>query len=144
MPDIPAPLATLLAALVSGFLLLYVHRKSARRTAAAKCRAAILEAVTGLYPVPSDWPGNVDSHLRQVFPALQRAVAEFRPYVPWHARRSYDQAWFVYRLGRDGREIDKQLYHQYMGFTSPGEPVIDPKEAFRANVKDLLAFAGET
>jgi hypothetical protein len=144
MRDIPAPFATILAALLGGLLLLYVHRKNARRTAAAKYRAALLESFTGLYPIPTNWPGNIDAHLRQVFPQLQRAVAEFRAYVPWHARRSYDQAWFVYRLGPDGREIDKQLYQQYMGFTSPGEPVVDPKDTFRANVAGLLAFAGET
>jgi hypothetical protein len=143
MLDIPAPLATLLAALVGGLLLLYVHRKNARRAAAAKYRAALLEALAGLYPIPTNWPSNIDSHLRQAFPQLQRVVAEFRPYVPWHARRSYDQVWFVYRLGTNGREIDKQLYHQYMGFISLGEPVIDPKETFRANVAGLLAFAGE-
>lgn len=49
----------------------------------------------------------------------------------------------MYRLGPDGREIDKQLYHQYMGFTSPYEPAIDPKVAFHANVKRLLDFARE-
>ena len=144
MPNIPAPVATLLAALLGGFLLLYVHRKNARRTAAAKFRASLLGAVAGLYPVPSNWPGNIDSHLRHIFPVLQQAVTEFRPYVSWYSRRSYDRAWFVYRLGHDSREIDKQLYHQYMGFTSPGESVVDPKETFRANVTGLLAFAGET
>jgi hypothetical protein len=144
MPEIPAPFATLLAALVGGLLLLHVHRKNARRTAAAKYRAALLDALAGLYPVPSNWPGNIDAHLRQVFPSLQRAVAEFRPYVPRRTHRSYDRAWFVYRLGSDGREIDKQLYHQYMGFTDPGQPVIDPRETFRTNVAGLLAFASET
>ena len=144
MPDIPAPFATLLAALIGGFLLLHVQRKNARRVAAAKFRATVLEALAGLYPIPTNWPGNIDSHLRQIFPTLQRAIGEFRPYVPLYARRSYDRAWFVYRLGSDGREIDKQLYHQYMGFTSPGEPVINPKETFRSNVDNLLSFASET
>lgn len=141
---IPAPAATLLAALIGGWFLLYVHRKNARRTAAAKYRTALLEAFAGLYPIPTNWPPNIDSHLRQIFPQLQRAVAEFRPYVSWRTRRSFDAAWFVYRLGADGREIDNQLYHQYMGFTSPGEPVIDPKETFRCNVAKLLSFANET
>jgi len=44
MRDIPAPFATILAALLGGLLLLYVHRKNARRTAAAKYRAALLES----------------------------------------------------------------------------------------------------
>ena len=144
MPDIPTPFATLLAGLLSCLLLLYVHRKNARRTAAEKYRAALFEAFSGLYPIPSNWPSNIDGHLRQTFPLLQCAVAEFRPFVPWHSLRSYDAAWFNYRLGPEGREIDKQLYHQYMGFTSPDEPVVDPKVTFRNNVTALLAFAGET
>jgi len=118
--------------------------KIRRAQASQSFRSVILCKLAGLYPIPTNWPTSIDSHLRQIFPELQRAVAEFRPYVPWHARRSFDAAWFVYRLGRDGREIDKQLYHQYMGFTSPGRPVIDPKETFRANVDKLLSFARET
>lgn len=144
MPAIPAPFATLLAALVGGLLLLHVHRKNARRIAAAKYRAALFESFAGLYPIPSNWPGNIDSHLRQAFPALQRAVAEFRPYIPRRSRGAYDRAWFVYRLGFDGRDSDKQLYHQYMGFTDLGQPIIDPKKRFRTNVAGLLSFAGET
>jgi len=143
MPEIPTPIAMLLATLVSGFLLLHVHGKNARRTATAKYRAALLEVFDGLYPIPSNWPGNIDSHLRQIFPSVQRAVKEFRQYVPWYRRRSYDSAWFAYRLGTDGREIDEQLYHQYMGFTSPGELVVDPNETFRINVGKLLRFSGE-
>ena len=144
MSDSSKFLVGILLALVGWLLLLYVHRKNARRIAAAKFRATLLETLSGLYPVASNWPKNVDTHLRQIFPTLQCAVAEFRPYVSWHARHAYEKAWFVYRLGDGGREIDKQLYHQYMGFTSPGEPVIDPQETFRVNVSKLLGFASET
>lgn len=144
MPDISAPFATLLVGLLSALLVLYVRRRNASASAAAMFRAALLDALSGMYPVPTTWPANIDLHLRQLFPAVQRAVQEFRPYVPWYSKRSYDRAWFVYRLGIDGREIDKQLYHQYMGFTSPCEPVVDPKVTFHANVKKLLAFADET
>jgi len=144
MTDFPAPAIALLTTLVGGLLLLYVHRKNARRAATSKYRGTLLEAFSGLYPIPSNWPKNVDAHLRQLFPIVQRAVAEFRPYVPLHSRKRYDKAWFIYRLGEDGREIDRHVYHQYMGFTSPGEPVVDPKDTFRTNVGKLLEFAGET
>ena len=143
MPAIPATLLTLLIALIGWLLVLHVQRKNAHRVAATKYRAALLEALSGLYPIPTNWPNSIDAHLRQAFPILQRTVAEFRPYVPWYSRRSYDKAWFVYRLGEGGREIDKQVYHQYMGFTSPGEPIIDPKEVFRVNVSTLFRFAKE-
>ena len=144
MPDLQTIAIALLTPLIGGSLLLYVHGKNARRAATVKYRAALLETFAGLYPIPTNWPDDIDAHLRQVFPLLQRAADEFRPYIPRYSQRSYDTAWFNYRLGPDGREIDKQLYHQYMGFTSPGKPIIDPKETFRNNVAALLAFASET
>jgi len=144
MPEISGPIATILVGLLSALLVLYIRRKNAAVAAASKFRGVLLSDFAGLYPIPANWPSNIDARLRQIFPSLQHAVEEFRPYVPFHVRRSYDRAWFVYRLGSDGREIDKQLYHQYMGFTSPGEPTIDPTQTFRSNVARLLAFAGET
>lgn len=143
MREIPAPIATLLVGLLSTYVVLYIRRRNASAAAAAKFRAALLDSFSGMYPIPANWPSNVDFHLRKIFPAIQHAVTEFRSYVPWYSRRSYESAWFMYRLGPDGREIDKQLYHQYMGFTSPDEPAIDPKVAFHANVKRLLDFARE-
>lgn len=104
-------------------------------------------ALSGLYPIPANWPDNgnaVDKILRAAFPALQSAVAEFRDSVPSRDRRPVDQAWFIYRLGADGREVDKQCYHQYMGFGSPDRVVPDSKATFRANVSRLLSFAKET
>ena len=144
MSDIPTPLVALLGVLISALVALHIRRKNTSSAAAAKFRAALINALSGMYPVPTSWPQNVDSHLRQLFPAIQSAVEEFRPYVPRQYQRSYDRAWFTYRLGPDGREIDEQLYHQYMGFTSPDEPVADQKATFHSNVKRLLAFAGET
>jgi hypothetical protein len=142
MPEISPPVATLLAALVGGLLLLYVHRLNAKRTASAKFRAALLQAFSGLYPIPSNWPENIDAHLRGIFPVLQAAVAEFRPFVFWFHRRSYDAAWLKYHCST-GRSVDakSQVYHDYYGFTSPEKPVSDAKDVFHANVSRLLQFA---
>jgi hypothetical protein len=144
MFDVPAPLIAILGVLLSAFFLLYVHSKNAKRTAAAKYRAALLKAFSGLYPIPSNWPRDIDSHLREIFPELQVAVAEYRTFIPWYSRKKYDYAWFVYRLDKDGREIDKQLYFHYMGFRDADRPTSDPKQEFHCNVSRLMAFASET
>ena len=123
------------------------ERQNSFRAASVKFRSAVLDTLSGLYPIPANWPssGNVvDKTLRSAFPALQTAVTEFKDSLPRRRQRAFDQAWFVYRLGSDGREIDKQCYHQYMGFTSPDEPTVDPKVTFHANVSKLLIFANET
>ena len=136
MLEISAPVATVLAALFGGLLSLYVYRLNGFRAASVKFRAAVLTALEGLYPAPARWPEDVDMFLRNIFPQLQSAVAEFRPVLPWYRRRAFDRAWFDYRCAT-GREVDVQCYHHYMAFS--GQP--DPRLTFKQNVDALLSFA---
>jgi hypothetical protein len=114
-------------------------RQTAKRNAATKFRAAFLTALSGLYPLPTNWPDDINRFLRGVFPTLQSAVAEFRPFVPFWRRRAFDRAWFKYRCGT-GRQIDLQNYLHYIEFGS--NP--NAKEIFRRNVAALLSFADKT
>jgi hypothetical protein len=94
----------------------------------------------GLYPIPSGWPQDgiiVERMLKEKFPRLQTAVAEFGKSLPWYKQKGFNKAWFIYRLGEDGREIDIQCYHQYMPFGS--NPNF--KENFKHNVDNLLKFS---
>jgi hypothetical protein len=109
---------------------------NAKRRASVKFYSAILAAFHGLYPLPVNWPLDIEYALRSVFPAIQTAIAEFRPYVPWWQRRAFDRAWFRYRCGT-GREIDLQIYLHYTAFRDN----TDAKGRFRRNVAALLAFA---
>jgi hypothetical protein len=122
------------------------ERQSSFRAASVKFRSTVLGTLSGLYPIPVHWPsdGNaVDHILRAAFPALQTAVTEFKDSLPRRHRRAFDQAWFIYRLGSDGREIDKQCYFQYMGFSSPDRVIPDSKVTFHDDVSRLLLFAKE-
>lgn len=136
----PLPgLAAVALAFLSGYLSGRVG-KSARRAAACEAfRAAVLTELSGLYPLASSWPENIDGHLRAKFPSLQVAVAKFRPYVPWYKRWLFDRAWSKYRNAH-GREVDIQIYHHYMSFND--QP--DPKGTLRRNVHKILTFAGDT
>ena len=131
-------------------------RADRHAAACSRFHSAVLAALEGLYPVPSNWPKDamgIDGALRAVFPMLQSAVDAFRPYVPWYRRRSFDHAWFIYRLGEDGREIDKQNYFQYV--PSSGVEIVNGKRSkhdntktykdnFRRNVDRLLQYANKT
>jgi len=136
----PLPLSSLVVCVVGVAL---AHRLTigrdkltAKRGASAKFRSAILAALHGLYPLPVNWPLDIEHALRSVFPAIQTAIAEFRPYVPWWQRRAFDRAWFRYRCGT-GRDIDLQIYIHYTAFRD--NP--DAKGQFRCNVAALVAFA---
>lgn len=148
--------ATLLAALFGALVLLYVHRVNAYRAASVKFRSSVLLALRGLYPHPTSWPRDemaIDHVLRTAFPALQVAVAEFRPFVPPWRRGAYDKAWRSYRLGEDGREVDQQDYWLYIPNTGVGfenkkviahDNRLTHKDVFKKNVDRLLVFAKET
>jgi hypothetical protein len=123
-------------AVVAHKLAIRRDRQNARRDAGAKFRVAYLSALSGLYPLPTNWPDDIDHFLRGVFPTLQSALAEFRPFVPFWRRWAFDRAWFKYRCGT-GRPIDLQNYFHYMAFGS--NP--NAKENFRRNVAALLSFA---
>ncbi|MGH8468665.1 MAG: hypothetical protein ACREVY_06700 [Gammaproteobacteria bacterium] len=125
------------------------------RAASIKFRSAVLTTLAGLYPVQSNWPSNelkIIDVLEERFPALQAAVAEFRQQLPLGKRWLFDRAWKVYRLGKDGREIDGQYYWQYVPHTGEGiengkrykhDNRLSYKSAFKRNVDRLLGYASQ-
>lgn len=124
-------------------------RKDRRAEAAAAFRTAFLQGLKGLYPLPSDWPkgAGIDRRLRQAFPALQAAVAGFRPFVPGNEKAAFDAAWLVYHTSTK-REIDQDYTH-YMNMGSVvtnatgglTEIRQDGRANFKRNVDRLLNFA---
>jgi hypothetical protein len=130
-----------------------LNRHNAFRNATITFNTKILTELEGLYPIPSNWPDDkmmIDKILRNKFPKLQSAVAEFKKFLPWYRRKSFDRAWFIYRMGEDGREIDKQDYWQYIPHSGTsvvnGNKVTNDttktyQENFKSNVDSLLKFA---
>lgn len=134
--------AVVLASAFAGYVAWRNGHKARYATACSNFRASVLHALDGLHPHHAGWPRDglaIDPMLRSAFPALQAAVAEFRPFVPWWRRRAFDGAWFLYHCST-GRPVDTQVYHHYMAFS--GQP--DPKATFHANVSRLLSFANAT
>ena len=128
----------------------WLSSRSIRRAEACRdFRATFNRELAGLYPMPSNWPKatGIEPRLRAVFPALQSAVATFRPFVPTQDRAKFDEAWLNYHTSTK-RAIDQDYTH-YMNITSTslnsygGETVIaaNGKEQFKRNVDRLLSFA---
>jgi len=81
--------------------------------------ARFIKRLEGLYPRPSNWPKTtgIDPTLRKVFPALQAAVATFRPYVSDDQKAAFDEAWRDYRCSTK-RDVDTQDYTHYLNIGS--------------------------
>jgi len=109
------------------------HLLSRRRDSSAKFRDSVLERLDGLYPLPVSWPDDIDAALRKIFPELQIAVAEFRPYIMCWRRHAFDRAWYRYYCDSDS-ECETENYHHYIN---------DPhaRARFKHNVERLLSFA---
>jgi len=91
--------------------------------------------------------------LESAFDDLQIAVEKFKSVLPEHEQIALGDAWHTYRLGKDGRDIDKQDYWQYIPgistFMVDGKEVTEDnretyKDSFKHNVDQLLKFANRT
>ena len=134
--------------LISAWIKRLLNRADRKAVAASAFRESFHRELQGLYPRAAEWPqrGGIEQRLRQVFPALQTAYANFRPYVKDKA--AFDEAWRDYRCATK-RDIDDQSYLHYLDATSTtindfgGQTVLrnDGKGNFRRNVDRLLRFA---
>ncbi len=150
---IPQIAGGLIMAFVVAYLAGLNNRLNRLAAASANFRNVFLTELKGLYPIPSDWPKDInelDQRLRKAFPGLQVAITNFKPFVPWYWQWTFDRAWHIYRLGKNSREIDQQCYHHYMPFE--GVSVINGKEirydntktykeTFKNNIDNLLKYA---
>jgi len=132
-----------LATILIKYRLTNTREKIARlATASAKFNSEVLNILSGLYPLASNWPKNInelDVLLRSAFPNLQIAVEEFKHHLPWYKQIHFNRAWSRFRNAY-GRKQDIQCYHHYMAFES--NP--DYKENFKHNIDNLLKYAKQT
>lgn len=138
----------LLTAAVGAHFLWRNNFKTRRANACVAFRYAVLAELGSLYPNPAPWPSNIDEFLSTRFVALQIAVENFRPFVPWWSRWRFDRAWFRYRCAT-GRKIDTQCYLHYFDSYDPltstqAEETKKCREIFHDNVELLLSYAKET
>ncbi len=145
--------AAVSAACLAAYLAGRNGRSARQADACSTFRSKVLAELGAIYPTPGNWPTDIDTYLRAVFPSLQVAISEFRPFVPWWRRRAFDRAWNIYRRGKDGRLIDVQYYWQYIPHSGAGVESGKPfthdnrltyKKYFKENVDGLLRFASET
>jgi hypothetical protein len=147
------PVAFLTGILFGNHFAIGRDRRKEFNQAATTFTSKVLSELEGLYPIPTNWPLDIDRFLRDKFPKLQCAVAEFKTFLPLKKQAAFEKAWFIYRMGKDGREIDKEDYWQYKSHL--GSTIINGtevefdntttyQESFKRNISNLLDFAKMT
>lgn len=125
-----------------------VARYNAYRTASAKFRGIVLEALADFYPVFTRWDGaTFGDELKRKFFSLQAAVTDFEASLPWYKKGDFRQAW-VHYCNATGRDCDMNTYLHYFDSYGPGGKQADAtakvQALFHANVRRLLSFSHET
>lgn len=106
--------------------------------AAAKFRAAIITELTGLYPIPIDWPDDIGSRLNATSPKIQAAVEEFKPFVT--DGTAFNEAWLQYYTHYKHTipkafNLANKIYEN--------EKIQSVRDEFKHNIENLLSFAKE-
>ena len=137
-----------IALLVPHRLAVSREQQAAYRVASVKFRSAILNELSGLYPIPTGWPQiemAIIDILKSKFSTLQAAVTEFANVLPWYRRYFFYQAWRRYRLGKDDIE-----YWQYLPSSGTGyekgryiehDDRFTYKTNFKLNIARILKYA---
>lgn len=139
------PILALLFSVLSAFA---IARYTAYRTASAKFRATVLEALSDFYPTFTRWDGaRFSGELKAKFPTLQATVADFEASLLWCRKDDFRKAWMSYCNGT-GRECDMNTYLHYFDSYGAGgnqsDATAKAQALFHANVRRLLSFAHET
>jgi len=135
---------SILAALIAALLLFQIHRHNAFRSASEKFRNIIYKELEGLYPTPVKWPDpehKIIYILKDKFPQIEIAVAEFRIHLNHFKRKRFDEVWNAFHSD----------YYQYVPIKSEsysfGKLIekSDTTTTYLSNFKDkvdaLLKFA---
>ena len=132
-----------------GFWLhIYRDRKATFRTAAKEFSAIIHTELKDMYP---EWINDsiyTYAYLGSKFHTLDRAVKEFRCYLPWYKRKAFRKAWATYynEKGEEGEQFYRHYTPAHGSFTfgnkvEKWDYTDTYKTNFKRNVNALLKYA---
>jgi hypothetical protein len=138
----------ILTALITLLGAFSVARYNAYRTASAKFRGIVLDALADFYPVFTRREGSTfGEELKSKFPILQSAVTDFEASLLWSRKVDFRKAWGRY-CNATGRDCDMNTYLHYFDSYGPGvnqaEATTKAQAIFHTNISRLLSFSHET
>ena len=113
--DFVAPVMTLLAAVIGGFVLWSVHKTNMVRSAKANFISSVYTLFEGIYPENVDQKREIFSKLREAQPGLHRAIAIFRFHIPKKRLSEFDRVWDAYLKFYPECTKEAQTVHAFYG-----------------------------
>jgi hypothetical protein len=134
IPDLPMYPFTIIAALIGVLGILYIFRLKAGR----HFRQIVLSELKGIYPEPRITVEQSNTQIRQSIKEIESASAEYRRFVSFYRKSSFDVA--VQEYCKTARETNWQNTLDF----SKSMPYLkdkNPKEIFKQHVDELLKYA---
>jgi acyl carrier protein phosphodiesterase len=133
-----------LAALIAGLILFQVQRYNAFKSASEKFRNTIYKELEGLYPTPVKWPDpehKIIYILKDKFPQIEIAVAEFRLQLNRLNRKKFDEVWNDFHSDYFQYVPIKSESYSYGKLIEKSDTTTTYLSNFKDKVDALLKFA---
>lgn len=97
MMHIPTSVLLLLGRLFP-FANIWINKRERRIKAAIALRETFQRELSGLYPIPTEWPKayGIEKRLEKAFPALQTGVTTYIPFLSKDEQVRFAAAWLAY------------------------------------------------
>ncbi|MFT7223861.1 MAG: hypothetical protein ACI82Z_001404 [Cellvibrionaceae bacterium] len=127
--------ATIIAALIGAFLLLYIHKVNMTREAKSEFISSIYTILEGIYPKGTEHNSRVFQSLKEAQSKLLRAVSIFRFYIPKSNLEKFNETWHNYIQLYRGCTKEANAAHAFYG------DGCSPYEKICACIDELLQYA---
>src|ERR1019366_4857794 len=94
---IPAAVLMFLGKIIP-FTNIWINKRERRIKAAIAFRETFQRELTGLYPIPTEWPKapGIEKRLERIFPSLQTVVTAYEPFLTKSRQPRFANAWLVF------------------------------------------------
>jgi hypothetical protein len=135
IPNLPMYPFAIVTALIGALVALYVFRLKASR----HFRQVIFSELKGIYPEPRITADQANAQIRQSIKEIESASAEFKRFVSFYRKISFDRA--VQKYCKTAKDIDWSKHTSKDWFPSMKHLVQDPKPDFFECIDELLKYA---
>ncbi len=137
LPNFPMYPFAIIAALIGALVTLYVFRLKAAR----HFRQIIYTELKGLYPEPRIMAGEANAQIRQSIIEIESASAEFRRFVSFYRKSTFDVAVKKYCETAKNTDWNKHTQKDWFPSMKNLPQCKDPKPEFFNCIEELIKYA---
>lgn len=133
-------IATILIGLLGVWVVLYTRRLNTFPAAASDFRSAILDELSGIYPVVGTWSQDDYARIHRSALPIKRAAHDFMTHIPFYRKYQFKRAVSEYCEQADQISFESQFAQIAHNEVCPNEAIPTPKENIVQCISHLLTF----